>query len=206
VLLLNNSVLMAFRERQVGEHDALTGLGNRAMLMSVAERELARATRTGSPLSIVLLDMDHLRGINNAHGHAAGDAAIRAVAGCLAATSREYDTAAPLGGEEFVLVLPDTSLEAASAVADRIRREIAADDIAYEHTTLRVTVSAGVAQLSGGEPLNRLLGRADTALYAAKAAGRNRVVEASPGDVTSDDHAGRDIPPPRRPTSNVPMP
>jgi diguanylate cyclase (GGDEF)-like protein len=205
VLLLNNSVLMAFRERQVGERDSLTGLGNRAMFMSVAEREIGRASRTHAPLSIVLLDMDHLRVINNSHGLAAGDAANQAVAACLAGTSREYDTAARIGGEEFVVVLPDTPLEAASAVANRIRREVAAVDVSHDHTTLQVTVSAGVAQRLDGEPLNRLLARADAALYAAKAGGRDRVVEASPAGLSPaapEDHVRRSITPPRQPASS----
>ncbi len=161
--------------------DALTGVANRRHFDEVAGRELDRATRLRDAVSLVVVDADHFKQVNDVHGHAAGDAVLAALARVLRQSAREVDLVARIGGEEFALLLPSTDLGGARATAERVRLAVEQLTVRHEGALLRVTVSAGVAErgpeVAGqGEGVARLLARADAALYEAKARGRNRVV------------------------------
>ncbi|MGC2854310.1 diguanylate cyclase [Novispirillum sp. DQ9] len=156
--------------------DMLTGMFNRRGFQDRAEAELARSGRYGTELSVLVGDIDHFKLVNDNHGHALGDVALRHVADLWRAVLRDSDVSGRLGGEEFAALLPHTSAAAARVVAERIRADIEGGDIALEDGgALILTISIGVATAMPGEGLGSLLARADTALYAAKRGGRNRV-------------------------------
>jgi len=158
--------------------DLLTGLANRRKLDTLLEREVARAQRLGSPLSVVMIDLDHFKRVNDTHGHPAGDAVLSAVGRTLLAQLREIDGAGRYGGEELLLLLPGTHLEGARAAAERLREAIARLAVEHDGKLLHVTASAGCATLDALQPRSaaELVQAADTALYAAKEAGRDCVV------------------------------
>ncbi|MCC7485322.1 MAG: GGDEF domain-containing protein [Burkholderiales bacterium] len=155
--------------------DALTGALNRRGLAAAFEREVARAGRSGASLSIVAIDLDHFKKLNDRHGHAAGDRAIVRIAEVAAGALRPSDAFARVGGEEFALVLSEARLEEARLCALRLQAALAATPLEWNGARIALTFSAGVAEWRPGESLEQCLGRADTALYAAKRAGRNRV-------------------------------
>lgn len=169
------------RERREALHravacDHLTGLANRRAFFEAAELELQRWSRHPRALSMVLVDADHFKAINDQHGHAGGDAVLRALAASFGAVFREVDVAARVGGEEFAVLLPGTSLAGAQAAALRLCEHIRALEVVHAGRRLRVTASLGVATMEAGvQGLEGLMRRADEALYAAKSAGRNRV-------------------------------
>ncbi|OQX14729.1 MAG: hypothetical protein BWK76_14220 [Desulfobulbaceae bacterium A2] len=170
--------------------DMLTGLANRAYFLERLEAEVARARRHGHPLSILALDLDHFKLVNDTHGHAAGDTVLCQFSQILLDCLRSHDFAGRLGGEEFMVALPETDLVAAGQVAERIRRTVESAPISLaSETEVGITVSLGVTDLDGAQELGTLLQKADQALYAAKLAGRNRVVVASPGVGTPEDMA-----------------
>jgi diguanylate cyclase (GGDEF)-like protein len=157
--------------------DPLTGLLNRTAFEERALAELARAARTGRSLAVAMLDVDHFKTFNDRFGHLAGDAALTAVARAVARTVRGIDAAGRYGGEEFIVLLVEADAEAALHAAERIRAAVAS--LGPPRIPLRVTVSAGVAIHQGlfeRTSFESLVARADTALYAAKKAGRNRVI------------------------------
>jgi len=168
--------------------DALTGLLNRRALWDRARVELARAQREHTPLSLLVLDLDHFKQVNDRWGHLAGDAVLHHVAGLMQGTVRRTDVVGRLGGEEFVVLLPQAGAEAAAHLADKLRRSVETSPTPWPASVgsgvvnpppeLPVTVSIGGASLSPGAQgsLELLLGLADQALYRAKAEGRNRVV------------------------------
>jgi diguanylate cyclase (GGDEF)-like protein len=154
--------------------DALTQLPNRWALQDALKRMLAQAKRSRRPLALVLLDIDHFKRLNDTHGHDAGDRALVAVGEALGSALRESDLAARTGGEEFAVLLPDTPLPGALAVAEQLRGAIAAVELAFDDTAL--TASFGVAVLGiHANEADALVQVADRALYAAKRAGRDRV-------------------------------
>jgi diguanylate cyclase (GGDEF)-like protein len=155
--------------------DALTGLPNRRAFEEDLAREAARAARTGAPLSVVALDVDRFKAVNDERGHAAGDAVLRAVAARAAAAIRAGDLLARVGGEEFAIVLPAADLPRAAEAAERIRAALAARPIEAAGHAIAVTASFGCAALAPGESPDALLARADARLYDAKRTGRNRV-------------------------------
>jgi diguanylate cyclase (GGDEF)-like protein len=156
--------------------DALTGLPNRRALEDELSRAVARASRTGTPLAALVLDVDRFKQVNDAHGHAAGDVVLAAVAARAAAALRAGDLLARIGGEEFAAVLPGADVARAAEAAERIRAAVAAEPIAAGGAALAVTVSVGCAALAPGDADGRaLLARADERLYDAKRSGRNRV-------------------------------
>lgn len=163
--------------------DLLTGLANRRKLDEILEREVTRARRFEAPLSVVMIDLDHFKRVNDTHGHRAGDAVLSAVGRTVASELREVDGAGRYGGEELLLVLPGTSLEGAHSAAERVRQAIADLTVVHDDQTLRITASAGCASLDPRRPrlAAELVQAADAALYAAKEAGRDRVV-LEPGD------------------------
>jgi diguanylate cyclase (GGDEF)-like protein/PAS domain S-box-containing protein len=159
--------------------DALTGVPNRRAFVERAARELERASRYGRAVSLLLLDVDRFKSVNDNHGHPAGDAVLQRVAEVCCETLRACDTFGRIGGEEFAAVLPETDAAGAARTAERLRASIAASSTQVPQGSLRVTVSIGVAPCAEGEAgLEGVLVRADEALYEAKAAGRNRVVVA----------------------------
>ena len=169
------------RIRRLSVSDALTGAANRRRLEEVLGTEMARRRRTGRPLSLAVLDIDHFKRLNDAHGHAAGDAALAATAALMRRMSRTGDLVARLGGEEFCVVLPDTDLGGASIAAERLRRAVEQEPIVFEGRRLQVSASVGVAVCGPHEDgWSDLLKRADAALYRAKARGRNCVETAPP--------------------------
>lgn len=161
--------------------DALTSLPNRRALEDELTRSASRASRDGTWLSLLAMDVDHFKNFNDTHGHAAGDAVLVSVGKLLVQQCRKGDIPARYGGEEFTVVLPNTNALGAAVVAERIRRAFETSETAFEGKTLRVTMSIGVASALGRgvEPISALCTRADEALYGAKRAGRNRVFSAS---------------------------
>ena len=162
--------------------DALTGLYNRRHLDERLGSELAAAQRHGRPLSLLLVDVDHFKEVNDAHGHLAGDETLKMVAFVLRGAVRKEDVLARYGGEEFVVIARETPLQGARALAERIRRAVERSRCSWQGTELGVTVSIGVTVSVGlteyapGRSEREFLQAADRALYAAKQQGRNRVV------------------------------
>ena len=154
--------------------DALTGLLNRRALDRILQQLIENADAEGKPLSLLLLDLDHFKRINDTHGHAVGDAALKAFVARVREVLRSNDVMARYGGEEFVVVLPGASLQTAVEVAERIRTRVEASPLLAE-PLLSVTTSIGAADRRAGETIGPWFERADGAVYAAKRAGRNRV-------------------------------
>jgi len=163
--------------------DPLTGAYNRRTFLEIAEREMARARRGGQPLSIVMLDIDHFRAINDKHGNRVGDEVLQKFADVMRSALRKEDMVVRYGGEEFVVLLPEVPGPGAVVVAGRIRRAVAGMPIEAGGQSFPVTVSLGVAARldEGPESIDELLERAGSALALAKERGRNRVVALSLG-------------------------
>ncbi len=160
--------------------DHLTGLLNRRAFLDATEREIRRAHRYGQSLSLLMLDVDHFKRINDGHGHPAGDEVLRRIAAACRSLLRDEDLTGRLGGEEFAFTLVQAPLAAAVAVAERLRKTIGDLVIGHEGKTLAATVSIGVAEFGGDVvSLNGLISQADERLYTAKHAGRNRVCPAA---------------------------
>jgi diguanylate cyclase (GGDEF)-like protein len=156
--------------------DALTGLHNRRHFFSLAEREFARAVRYDRAVAAIMLDIDHFKAVNDAHGHAVGDEVLREVAARCTASLRSVDLLGRYGGEEFVALLPETDWKGTRDAADRLRDSIGSTPIATQAGPVCVTVSVGFALCAENcTDLAALIHHADQALYAAKVAGRNRV-------------------------------
>lgn len=175
----------ALRELQrVSSLDPLTGTLNRRAFMQLWRRERARALRLRSPLSLVIIDLDLFKSINDQYGHQAGDEVLRAIAHALRQATRDTDIVARFGGEEFVLLLPDTALQGAVEVAEKIREATERSTLLLspDHRPISLTLSAGVAEWTPHEPFESLYQRADAALYEAKRAGRNQVRALHNGD------------------------
>ncbi|KAB2964792.1 diguanylate cyclase [Zoogloea sp.] len=160
--------------------DALTGIANRRHLFERGEHEVARALRYGKPLSILMIDIDLFKAINDRWGHPSGDQVIRNIADLMQGILRAVDTCGRLGGEEFLAILPETAEDGAGSLAERLRQAVEASEEARADNgqAIRHTVSIGVATLAPGDTsFEALLRRADLALYRAKASGRNRVTK-----------------------------
>jgi len=163
---------------QLARTDPLTGLANRRHFDELFARERERATRLGSPISAIAVDLDHFKRVNDQYGHAAGDQVLEAVANCFRHHLRPYDVIARFGGEEFVILVPGATLEQACQIAERLRSAIRGIRI---EGIPRVTSSFGVAGFETGESAESFLARADEALYRAKHGGRDRVERAGGG-------------------------
>jgi diguanylate cyclase (GGDEF)-like protein len=163
--------------------DPLTGMYNRRTFHEMAEREMSRARRGSQPLSIVLVDIDHFRTVNDRYGHRVGDAVLQQLADIVRSALRQEDMLVRFGGEEILVMLPDVPGPGAVVVAGRIRRAVATSEIRVEGHDIPITVSAGVAARldEGPESIDSLIARADEALSLAKRRGRNRVVALSLG-------------------------
>jgi diguanylate cyclase (GGDEF)-like protein len=177
VVALENARLHDMVERQALV-DGLTGLANRRAASDALHAEAARAERLGTPLSIVLADLDEFKDVNDAHGHAVGDAVLRTLAEVLRETLRESDLAGRWGGEEFLLLLPGADEEGAAQLAERVRIAVAERSIPAA-PGLTVTASFGAAEYAGETNTEELVVAADGALYQAKRAGKDRVERAA---------------------------
>lgn len=180
IVKLQSELLTAQKSLQIqASHDALTGLMNRAAIYEALERERGRLEREGGHISVVMLDLDHFKYVNDTFGHAAGDLVLRDVAQCLLGALRSYDLVGRVGGEEFLLVMPNTPLTPATEVAERIRQVLADHQVDIGARMLDVTASLGVASVTladgGAICMDELVQAADEALYRAKEGGRNRV-------------------------------
>jgi two-component system cell cycle response regulator len=164
--------------KRLSNTDDLTQLHNRRYMMEILERELARARRQESPLSFVMMDIDHFKSVNDRYGHQQGDSVLKTIALLTRNAMRNYDFAIRYGGEEFVLVLPGTPLDEAFNVGERLRQVIEQHSFGNELASLRVTISMGVATFpaTGVLTVYDLIREADAALYRAKQGGRNMVV------------------------------
>lgn len=159
--------------------DALTGLPNRRDMVERLSTELARAARTGAPTAVLMVDVDHFKAVNDGYGHEVGDLVLQTLALAFTEGLRVYDSCARWGGEEFLILLPESDEAAARAVAEKIRARAEGVGSPRAEPLAAPTVSVGVAVHRRGEPLASLLKRADAAMYEAKRLGRNRVEVAS---------------------------
>ncbi len=162
--------------------DSLTGARDRTTLLSDLREQQALARRGIQDCALVMIDVDHFKQVNDTHGHRAGDAVLASTSQCLQAQVRPYDRVYRYGGEEFLVLMPQISLEEAVAAAERLRAAVEAQAIdgASAGQALKVTASFGVAELAAEPPVEASIDRADKAMYAAKSAGRNRVETAVP--------------------------
>jgi diguanylate cyclase (GGDEF)-like protein len=159
--------------------DELTGTLNRRRFFEVAEQEQARSERYRRPLAVAMLDLDHFKAVNDRYGHAVGDEALKLAADVMQRVVRRQDHVGRYGGEEFGVLLPETRLEEAGRVLERVRREVARIELRVEDEVVPLRVSACVAAWQPGEVVDTTFKRADAALYEAKQAGRDRVQLAS---------------------------
>ncbi|MGQ9481016.1 diguanylate cyclase [Chloroflexus sp.] len=165
------------REAELARIDWLTGVYNRSHFYELARHEFAIATRYERPLTVCMLDIDHFKQINDRYGHLIGDQVLRAVAQTVAHQIRTADSIGRFGGEEFILLLPNTNLPAALTLAERLRVTIADLQVHTDRGIITATISVGVAERRPADTtIERLIDRADQALYAAKRQGRNCVV------------------------------
>jgi diguanylate cyclase (GGDEF)-like protein len=179
--LLHEVVERARAEEQLAQaarSDPLTNLMNRRAMLEHLEYQTARFRRSGTPFAILLGDLDRFKSINDNFGHDAGDEALIQTAQRLASSIRAQDLAARWGGEEFLILLPDTDLEGGCVVAEAVRASVAAQRVELADRSLALTLSLGVAVYGPGQTVNQCIKAADTALYRAKLAGRNQVVAA----------------------------
>lgn len=175
VSLKNAELFREVRENSV--RDALTGCYTKAHALEVLDGELRRARRSHLPLSVVMFDLDSFKAINDRYGHLCGDAVLSTVGRRMKAVLRLSDLKCRYGGEEFLIVLPDTPLSGARRVADTLRRDLAEHSVSWKDETVSVTASFGVTTVDAGEiDAQAVIGRADAALYRAKQSGRNTVL------------------------------
>lgn len=184
LLLSTAKEQLEVEHRRAAFDDPLTGLANRRGFIAGAEKAVEQARQSGRPAALLVLDLDFFKAVNDTYGHQVGDRVLRRFATVVTARLRANDLMARIGGEEFAAVLPDTSLEGGLEVAERIRAVVAGMRVPVQGeaiSVISVTVSIGVASSWGKETLDAVLSSADTALYRAKAAGRNRVKAAEAG-------------------------
>jgi len=156
-------------------YDSLTGLYNRRSWFDQAVQELAKAERYNHPMSVLMMDIDHFKKVNDLYGHNCGDEVLQRAAQIFKKTLREIDIIGRYGGEEFVVILPNTNEENALLVAERIREKIANEPISFNDLNVDLTISLGVALFGRDDTLDKLVDRADTFLYQAKNEGRDQV-------------------------------
>lgn len=172
-----NDLALAFDKiQQIATRDELTGTANRRFMMEKMREESLRADRSAMPLLFAILDIDHFKHVNDRYGHQAGDVALKAFASLVQSAIRANDILARWGGEEFVILFPETDISVGFICLERIRTQVAKAEIAAGDSFLKLTVSMGVTAYCRGEAIEKALARADAALYNAKAQGRNRIV------------------------------
>lgn len=175
---LRNAILYQ-KAVHASQLDSLTGTNNRAAMDRCLERELELAHRHDHDLSLMIVDVDHFKRINDSLGHSAGDAVLKALTACMQDTMRASDMLFRYGGEEFALILAGTDLDGARQMGERLRAAVDSYPFVYNNKDIDVTVSIGVASLGRRDSANRLFNKADAALYQAKKAGRNQVHSSS---------------------------
>jgi diguanylate cyclase (GGDEF)-like protein len=169
------NALMYREALNASARDPLTGVNNRSSFRTVLDREVELSRRHGAPLSLIMMDVDRFKSINDVHGHLAGDMALRSIAQCMLASIRESDILFRYGGEEFCIALANTNLAGARKLAERVRRAMEILVVRASGARVHVTASFGVATLGAGEDAAGLVEKADKSLYRAKALGRNRI-------------------------------
>jgi diguanylate cyclase (GGDEF)-like protein len=179
---LNRSVKHLEREqrtlRSQLDQDALTGVSSRTSLLRELKEAMARSAKTGQPLCLIMADLDHFKVINDTHGHVTGDKVLTEVAARIRAALREFDVVGRFGGEEFVIMLENTSHHTAQLIAERVRSRIGTEPINVGGKSLRLTISQGLSVRRDGDDSQSLLSRADAAMYKAKQGGRDCIAEA----------------------------
>ncbi|MFO1113753.1 MAG: diguanylate cyclase [Rhodospirillales bacterium] len=155
--------------------DPLTGIATRYAMLPRLREEHQRVRRTGMASSVCMVDLDHFKAVNDTWGHQAGDAVLEAVSAYLVSNLRRYDQVCRYGGEEFVLMLPNTGPAQAAPIVDRLRRGLAALEVPFGDQILHITASFGIAPLAPDQPIGTAIEHADLAMYAAKRSGRDRV-------------------------------
>lgn len=183
----NELMDLAIMHEQAARTDELTGLSNRRDMQQRLNTEFARYQRSGHYFSVVLIDLDLFKCINDDFGHNAGDAVLRQFARVVQGVVRTTDLAARWGGEEFLILLPDTSLLQALMLAERLREEVDQTRFVFEDQSLGITISAGVCSITQSDSINHLLRQVDMNLYEAKQGGRNRIAPAVRGKAAQSD-------------------
>lgn len=174
---INQRKVLEEELRKLATTDFLTGLFSRRQLFELGEKEISRARRNSAPLSLLLLDIDHFKAVNDTYGHAVGDEVLKNFATIFRGALRNVDIVCRFGGEEFVAILPDTDTELAMEVAQRLRQNVEASRFSLNGVDVKYTISIGLATFQKKDTaINQLINRADGALYRAKESGRNRVV------------------------------
>jgi len=161
--------------KDASTRDPLTGIGNRRMLMDRLKAEAARADRMQRPLTVAIVDIDHFKAINDAHGHDAGDNVLVEIAGAIQSSVREYDVCGRWGGEEFLIIMPEIDAASGAAVVERVRSAVRTLCVAIGTSQVTLSASFGVAERLADESVSQLISRADAALFTAKRAGRDRI-------------------------------
>lgn len=161
--------------KDASDHDGLTKLFNRRFIEETLDKEFSRARRYGHTLSVIMTDIDFFKKVNDNHGHLAGDEVLRVVADRLKSCLRDSDILGRYGGEEFMIVLPETKSDGAIILAERLRRAVEAEPVALRETSLAITISLGISEIrTDTKNYEQLIGEADQGLYESKEAGRNR--------------------------------
>lgn len=169
---LRNAIIH-FQALHAAIHDPLTQLRNRSTLTETLQREIKLAERSHQPLSLLMIDIDNFKSINDTYGHTIGDTVLKALSDLIRQTMRETDIAFRMGGEEFLLLLNDTKPSGAKKLAERLRVQV--EQRAHDHNLTAFTISIGLADFNLGDDSNTLINRADQALYQAKSSGKNQV-------------------------------
>ena len=194
LLVTQNRLILAKEAlRREASRDGLTSLWNRKAILAILERDLLRSERDHQPVGLIMIDVDHFKAINDSRGHAAGDAVLRIIASGIAAVVRPYDSVGRCGGEEFLIVAPGCDLADTWELAERVRCHVGGCNIVAGGASVQVSLSLGVAVADAAIDIEKLLHAADTALYQAKHAGRNRV-EPTMGRVAGADPAPASFP------------
>lgn len=175
-MTITDRKLLELELARLAATDALTGLPNRRFFLKTANMEVERVSRFGAAASVVMIDIDHFKAVNDTYGHSVGDDALRCFAQACRKPLRQIDALARIGGEEFAVILPGTNETGAVKVAEKLRRAVAEAPVKSGRNKFNITASFGVAEIRATDRgVDECLGRADAALYAAKRAGRNRV-------------------------------